>query len=201
MSGLREQVARRWDGVRFWHVTAAERTATHPADRHVPPGGDHVVRAVDVEADPALVWRWVCQLQLAPYSYDLVDNLGRRSPRTLTPGAEHLEVGQRFLVGPLVELEEGRSVTAATTGLAARAFGPVALSYQVVPGVDARARILACLATGPARGRVDRAWQHLLAAGDLVMMRRQLRTLRDLAQRDDRRDPPHAREHPPASPG
>ncbi|MCW2819266.1 MAG: hypothetical protein JWR42_2053 [Marmoricola sp.] len=180
------------DRVRFWNVTPAERTAAHPADRHVPEGGGHVVRAVDVEADPALVWRWVCQLQLAPYSYDLVDNLGRRSPRSLTPGAEELTLGQRFLIGPLVELDDGRAVTAATRGLAARVCGPVALSYEVVPGVGSRSRILACLATGPARGRVDRVAQELLGVGDLVMMRRQLLTLRDLAERDqrqrDRRD-------------
>ena len=120
-------------------------------------------------------------------SYDLVDNLGRRSPRTLTPGAEELTVGQRFLIGPLVELETGHAVTAATSGPAARLCGPVALSYQVVPGVRARSRILACLATGPARGPGDRVLHELLAAGDLVMMRRQLLTLRDLAERDERR--------------
>ncbi|GAB3655582.1 hypothetical protein GCM10027596_08750 [Nocardioides korecus] len=189
MSGLR-------DRVRFWNVTPAERAARHPADRHVPAGGGHVVRATDVEADPALVWRWVCQLQLAPYSYDLVDNLGRRSPRRLTPGAEQLRVGQRLLIGPLVELEEGRAVTAATRGLAARLCGPVALSYEVVPGVRTRSRILACLATGPPRGRVDSVAQELLGAGDLVMMRRQLLTLRDLAERDDReRDRDGASHH------
>ncbi|MBJ7600829.1 hypothetical protein [Candidatus Nephthysia bennettiae] len=36
----------------------------------------------------------LCQLKLAPYGFD---NLRRTSPRELTYGVEHLEVGQRFM--------------------------------------------------------------------------------------------------------
>ncbi len=174
------------DRIRFWNLTADERDGVHPADRHVPPGGEHFVRAVDVDAEPATVYRWLCQIGVAPYSYDLVDNLGRRSPTTLTPGADDVRVGRHFSIGPVVEVEAGRQITVATSARAARVFGPVAITWSVVPGVRTRSRILACVALGPAQSRPRRAWHAFLGAGDLVMMRKQLLTLKRHAERSDR---------------
>lgn len=154
-----------------WGATPAERREVHAADRHVPPGGEHLVRAVDVDAPPEVVHRWLCQLSVAPYSYDLVDNLGRRSPRRLTPGADRLVPGQHVLIGPLVEVLPGRGFVTVAGPRGRRAFGEVALGYEVVAGHAARSRIVACLALGPRRRHSRGVWRALLAAGDLVMMR------------------------------
>ena len=140
-----------WDRIRYWNVTPEERAGTHPADRHVAPGGQHLLRAVDVDAEPATVYRWLCEIAVAPYSYDLIDNRGRRSPDTLTAGAEDVRLGQRFQIGPVVEVEPGRQITVVTAGRAARIFGQVAITWEVVPGVAARSRILGCVAVGPPR--------------------------------------------------
>ena len=65
----------------------------------------------------------------APYSYDLLDNGGRRSPQALTPGLEQLSVGQRMMrIFKLVGFEPGRSITVLSEG---RLFGRVAVTYRV----------------------------------------------------------------------
>src|SRR5256885_7618584 len=96
-------------------------------------------RAVDIDAPAALVFRWLCQLRAAPYSYDWIDNLGRRSPRQLIEGLDQLEVGQRFMIFRLVSFEAGRSITLdSSTAL----FGRVALTYRVTATEPGRSRLV-----------------------------------------------------------
>jgi hypothetical protein len=137
---------------------------------------------VDVEAPPALVFRWLCQLRQAPYSYDWIDNLGRRSPRHMIDGLDHLEVGQRFMtIFRLVSFEEGRSITvASTTGL----FGRVVVTYKVVPVQADRSRLVVKLIFSAPPGPWGWLMRRVLPAGDLVMMRKQLLTLKALTERD-----------------
>ncbi|HKP91924.1 MAG TPA: hypothetical protein VJT75_18295 [Thermoleophilaceae bacterium] len=123
-----------------------------------------VDRAVTVDAPPATVFRWLCQLKVAPYSYDLIDNFGRRSPRTLTPGADHLEPGQRVMtIFRLVSFERDRHITIARGDW-------IAVTYAIAPG-----RLLMRIRT---RNR-----KRLLPYADLPMARKQLLTLKGLAER------------------
>ena len=48
-----------------------------------------------MRARPEHVWPWVAQIRLAPYSYDWIDNLGRRSPQDLR-GLPEPVVGESF---------------------------------------------------------------------------------------------------------
>ena len=81
-----------------WGSTADERATSYPCEEFVADADIAVFRGIDISAPVPVVFRWLCQLRVAPYSYDLLDNLGRRSPRELTPGADELEVGQRIMV-------------------------------------------------------------------------------------------------------
>jgi hypothetical protein len=159
-----------------WGATADERELPLPCDQLVPDGAV-LLRAVDVDAPPEVVFRWLCQLRVAPYSYDLIDNFGRRSPRQLTPGVERLEVGQRFMtIFRLREFEEGSRITLMQRG---GLFGDVGVTYVVSPR-DGGSRLLMRIAWRPRRLPLLRP---LLSAGDFVMARRQLLNLKRLAER------------------
>jgi hypothetical protein len=142
-----------------------------------------MTRAVSVRAPAALTWRWLCQVAVAPYSCDWIDNRGCRSPDTLTPGAGRLEPGQTMaVVFRLTSYDQGHQWTALTSPRGRRMFGPVAITYAAEPD-GAGSRIVCRLAVA-ARGPLARVRAHALAWGDLVMMRRQLLNLKALAERD-----------------
>jgi hypothetical protein len=165
-----------------WGTTDAERSRHTPADAVVPVPRARWTRAVPSSASPEALWRWVCQLTVAPYSYDLIDNAGRASPRSLTPGADDLRVGQRLLVLFVIDgFVPGEQLTLRRRR---RGTGPVAefaITYAVAPA-PAGSRLVAMVTVdGTRRGGLLR---HLLAWGDLIMMRRQLRTLATLAAQE-----------------
>jgi hypothetical protein len=167
-----------------WGATVEETSARYPVDDVAPDAACSLFRAITVNAPPERTFRWLCQLKMAPYSYDLVDNGGRRSPRTLTPGVERLRVGDR--VQTIFELVSFATDDHLTLRLDSRAgllaFGQVALTYAV-----RRQRLIVKLNIGRrGDGLLPAARRHALAWGDLVMMRKQLLTLRDLAEADGR---------------
>ena len=130
-----------------------------------------------------MTWRWLCQVAVAPYSYDWIDNRGRRSPDTLTPGADRLELGQTMaVVFRLTSFDDGHHWTAITTPRGRRLFGPVAMTYAAEP--DGPGSRIVCRIAAAARGPLGQVRAHALAWGDLVMMRRQFLNLKALAERD-----------------
>ena len=167
-----------------WGVTEDEIARAYPCDGELAGHGAQIFRAVTVHAEPSVVFRWLCQLSVAPYSYDLVDNLGRRSPQTLTPGADQLALGQPMMaIFRLVGFTAGADLTVRMrSGCGRSMFGDLAVTYAVRPGPVGSSRLVAKIVLEPARSRLGRARVVALAWGDLVMMRKQLRTLRDLAQ-------------------
>jgi len=180
-----------------WGTTEAERALPFPGE---PPDGAARLalwRGVDVAAPPRVVFRWLCQLRVAPYSYDWIDNLGRTSPRVLVPGLGRLELGQRFMtIFRLVAFEPDASITLETPpgGRGARLFGVTRVTYacRAAPGGEAggaepaRSRLLAKLWVLPPPGRRGALVRRVLPWGDLVMMRRQLRNLARLAEQTAR---------------
>ncbi|MEJ8279607.1 polyketide cyclase [Pseudonocardia spirodelae] len=160
-----------------WNARPDEVAAAYPCGAHVPAPSRRMVRAVDVAAGAPAVWPWLGQLRVAPYSYDLVDNLGRRSPRRLLGLAPPVP-GERFLlIFRITGVVDGVEITAAGGN---RVTGPYACTYRVLPDGPGRSRLVARLDMA-ADTRLRRLLATATAWGDLVMMRRQLRTLAGLA--------------------
>src|ERR1700728_4611595 len=95
-----------------WGVTSGETSRRYPCDECVAAPTLQAWRGVHVAAPAAAVWPWVVQVRLAPYSYDWIDNRGRRSPRHLV-GLSEPCVGERFpsvaasALGRIVHVEPG----------------------------------------------------------------------------------------------
>ena len=132
-------------------------------------------RGVTVLADPGAVWARVRQVRIAPYSYDLVDNLGRRSPGELRDVPEP-SVGDPFTrafgrdQGRVVAVVPGEELTATIMG--------AHMSYAVLPQ-GRETRLVLKVVARPSRWVAPAA-----SVGDLVMARRQLLNLKRLAERD-----------------
>ncbi|MFY1660015.1 polyketide cyclase [Micromonospora sp. WMMD1274] len=118
-----------------WGVSDDETRRRYPCDDFVPAPNLRAWRGVSVDAPPSAVWRWVAQIRLAPYSYDWIDNLGRRSPQRLVNLPEPV-VGEAFTTaggrrrGRILAVEPvlpNRGVPPGLTGTIVRAMVGIAL--------------------------------------------------------------------------
>ncbi len=146
---------------------------------------ERLTRAIDVDAPPGAVWPWLGQLREAPYSYDWLDNWGRRSPRAVNHALGEIAAGQPILsIFEVVAVTPDREFTAAIHRDGPRKlFGDVATTYTVAPRGADGSRIVVRLVIAQRSGPLALA-NAGLAVGDLVMMRKQLRTLKQLAEHD-----------------
>lgn len=179
--------------VRTWGTTPEERQQAYPCDQLLQDHDTAYFRGVTVAAPSDVAFRWLCQLRVAPYSYDWIDNAGRRSPRHLTPGLEKLAVGQPVMrIFDLAAFEPGRHLTLRLRHPGV--FPPLFVSYVVTPQASRSCRIVVKLVLRFRPGVRDRIVQALAPTLDWIMMRRQLLNLGRLAERSAREAHP-APEH------
>lgn len=172
--------------IRAWGTTAEERGAGYPCDEALPDATTITYRGIDVDAPPQAVYRWLCQLRKGPYSYDLLDNFGRRSPRRLVDGLDELELGQRFMtLYELVEFDPGHQITV-RTNRAKAAFGVQSVTYRVTPAAGGGSRLVAKRRLVPPRGPFGPLMKLNLPFIDYVMARKQFKTLKKLSERTAR---------------
>lgn len=161
-----------------WGVVDSETALTYPCDGFLPAPTLEVWRGVTVHAPPEDLWPWLIQVRVAPYSYDWIDNLGRRSPREFVDlpdpavGDSYTTAGGRER-GRIVSLRRHRQLT----GMILGAY----MSYLLIPRQDDTTRFLLKVVMNPGRLVAP-----AISVGDLVMARRQLLNFKALAEQGSR---------------
>jgi hypothetical protein len=156
-----------------WNVTDDEVARHYPCDDFVHTPTLRAWRGVSVHATPEALWPWVGQIRIAPYSYDWIDNLGRRSPQRLM-GLPEPAVGEPFTTaatrrfGRILAVEPPEQLTGEIMG--------TCISYVLVPEGQIT-RLLMKIVTPMSRWLTPG-----LSVGDLIMARRQLLNLKRLAE-------------------
>lgn len=180
---LYTRLERSWSSLHTWGTTAEDRALSFPCDSYVKPPLYSYYRAIEVLAPPEIVYRWLCQLRVAPYAYDWIDNFGRRSPRQLTPGIDQLSPGQRILVMfSVVEFTPNEQITMHGARFLTF-FGDVAMTYRVVPCGPGRCRIVSKITAHVQHSFISRLRRDYFPLGELPMLRKQMLTIRSLAER------------------
>jgi hypothetical protein len=86
-----------------WGATDDELEAPYPGRDLVPDGARSATMAVTINAPPERVWPWLVQMGTDRggwYSWDRLDNFGRRSADRLHPQWQQVRIGDRLVARP-----------------------------------------------------------------------------------------------------
>ncbi|MEY2641637.1 MAG: hypothetical protein RLZZ368_284 [Actinomycetota bacterium] len=169
-----------------WGATDAEIEGPMVGDDLVPDARLVATRSISLTATPEAVYPWLRQMgfrRAGWYSYDLIDNLGRRSARAIDPRWQDVNAGDRVPAGPLdfeatiVEPPRAFVLRLGDSGRASRRVR-FSLAYELRPD-DAGTRLVTRV-----RARLDLPLGRLverllLGPGDGIMLRKQLLSLAD----------------------
>ena len=196
--GVRRRISR-------WGATDEEATRSLAGDETVPDPGIASTRAIDIHAPARVVWPWLVQMgwkRAGWYSYDIIDN--DRTPRaeTIIPKLQSLQVGDLVPEGPKVgwtvrALERDRLLLLETHG-PMKGVGWVQQRDSswlfFLTDIDAehtrlveRSRTTLTMNRATLVGRLlatRLSRMLILAPGDFVMARRQMRGIKRRAERD-----------------
>ena len=167
---------------RRWGATDEEVRRPMPGDDLLRLRAPSTTRAIAIDAAPRDVFPWLAQIGYERggwYSYDWIDNDGRRSIDRIDPALQDLSVGDRIQMLP--------------------GFGPVVREivpeHHILSRGDADTWCLLVEPTADGRSRLVSRWRQdwpksfgtfvwtlISDPGAFVMERKMLRTIRDLAE-------------------
>lgn len=86
-----------------WGATSEEVRRAMPGDDIVEAPSFDATRSVTIKASPSDIYPWIAQMGLNRagwYSYDLLDNLGRKSVEEILPAFQNAQVGTLIPMSP-----------------------------------------------------------------------------------------------------
>lgn len=170
--------------LRNWGSTPDEIASALPGDELCPDARIIATRSISLAAPPDQVFPWLRQMGFGRagwYSYDLLDNLGRRSARRIVDEWQDVSAGDSIPGGPvrfeaaIVDPPHSFVLRLDARGRVGRRIG-FTLAYDLRP-VEGGTRLVT-----RARARIDLPGGVLLERlflepGDGIMVRKQLLTL------------------------
>lgn len=174
-----------------WGALPHEIDATMPGDELIDDPAMSATRAVDLVCPPAVAFGWLTQMGFGRagwYSYDLIDNLGRRSARRVHPEWQVTGAGDPVPGGPIdftasvVDPPHAFVLSLIGQRLAGHCID-FTLAYVLSPtpcatGAPVGSRLV-CRARANVQGFAGRLVVPALCLGDGVMVRRQLLGIRE----------------------
>ena len=168
-----------------WGATPAEVSRTLPGDDLVPRPTFNATRAISIAATPEEIWPWLIQVGVTRagwYSYDILDNLGRRSAQRIIPALQNLAPGDIVPMSPdgkhgipVLSLNPPRSMMWGTPG-------DTTWVWQLDANPDGSTRLITRIRSRYRWFSPSIAFSMLIEFGDIWMMRKMLLNLRARAE-------------------
>lgn len=170
-----------------WGATPDEIAGAVVGDDLCPDARAVATRCITIDAPPHEVFPWIRQMGFGRagwYSYDWIDNLGRKSARKIHSEWQHVSSGDRVPAGPMAFVAEDvnapHSFVLSMTPRGVRKKLMFTLAYELRPHSDGTRLVTRMRARVAVPG--GRLLERLLAIGDGVMVRKQLLTLRKIIE-------------------
>src|SRR5688572_3202806 len=167
---------------RRWGSTDEDVGRTMPGDELLRPGAPSTTRAITIDATPRDVFPWLLQIGYGRggwYSYDWIDNDGKRSVHRIDPALQHLAVGDRIQMlprfGPTVqEIEQDHHILSSGDA--------DTWCLLVEPTPEGRSRLVSRWRQDWQKSIGTFIWSLISDPGAFVMEQKMLRTIRTLAE-------------------
>jgi hypothetical protein len=179
-----------------WGATDAELRRSLPGDDLLHAPAFNATRAITIDARPENVWSWLVQVGVKRggwYSYDLLDNLGRSSVRSIMPSLQSLGLGDVLGISPdgkqgmhVIGLDPPRSMIWGTPG-------QTTWSWALDPLPGGATRLVTRIRAVYNWKSPTIVFSMLIEFADIWMIRKMLMNVKDRAEALERSERPAGR--------